>query len=187
MPGCRNAASIPPSSAIRGSEQCPEAYDLDAKFAPYVERLEAQVKAEEARRKNKGRPQKISGPLASTQLMALKYAKQRLATDLDRVRGWLTFFFADDEFRITGLRFDHASRYGHLALSGEGFFGHQLFSPAPALQLPFSDLIVVDSPWDQLQLPAFSANNARLHVHEKGRQTRAGAHEPGGAKGQTEY
>ena len=37
------------------------------------------------------------------------------------------------------------------------------------------------------QLPAFSANNARLHVHEKGRQTRAGAHEPGGAKGQTEY
>ena len=37
------------------------------------------------------------------------------------------------------------------------------------------------------QLPAFSANNARLHVHEKGRQTRAGARAPGGAKGQTGY
>jgi hypothetical protein len=37
------------------------------------------------------------------------------------------------------------------------------------------------------QLPAFSANNARLHVDEKGRQTRAGAREPGDAKGQTGY
>ena len=35
------------------------------------------------------------------------------------------------------------------------------------------------------QLPAFSANNARLHVDEKGRQTRAGARAPEGAKGQT--
>jgi hypothetical protein len=37
------------------------------------------------------------------------------------------------------------------------------------------------------QLPAFSANNARLHVDEKGLQTRAGARAPGGAKGQTGY
>jgi SRSO17 transposase len=35
------------------------------------------------------------------------------------------------------------------------------------------------------QLPAFSANNARLHVHGKGLQSRAGARAPGGAKGQT--
>jgi hypothetical protein len=38
---------------------------------------------------------------------------------------------------------------------------------------------------DPLQLPAFSANNARLHVHGKGLQSRAGARAPGGAKGQT--
>jgi hypothetical protein len=37
------------------------------------------------------------------------------------------------------------------------------------------------------QLPAFSANNARLHVDEKGRQPHAGAREPGDAKGQTGY
>jgi SRSO17 transposase len=37
------------------------------------------------------------------------------------------------------------------------------------------------------QLPAFSANNARLHVDEKGLQTRAGARARGGAKGQTGY
>jgi site-specific recombinase XerD len=30
-----------------------------------------------------------------------------------------------------------------------------------------------------VQLPAFSANNAQLHVHEKGLQTRAGARAPG--------
>jgi hypothetical protein len=30
-----------------------------------------------------------------------------------------------------------------------------------------------------VQLPAFSANSARLHAHEKGRQSRAGARAPG--------
>jgi DNA invertase Pin-like site-specific DNA recombinase len=54
------------------------------------------------------------------------------------------------------------------------------------LRTLISDVTLISEP-RSMQLPAFSANNARLHVHEKGRQTRAGAREPGGAKGQTGY
>ena len=55
-------------------------------------------------------------------------------------------------------------------------------------RLGFGELIerhLADARGKNTQLPAFSANNARLHVYEKGRQTHAGARAPGGAKGQT--
>ncbi len=94
-----------------------------------------------------------------------------------------------EERRLAGIVANHISRSAKLALNrlledAQGLHEITLLKRDPR---DFSNHEIRREVRRGQQLPAFSANSARLHVHEKGRQSRAGARAPVGAKGQTGY
>ena len=147
----------------------PPNYDLDARFRPVVERIEAYLQ-EKQQPKEHGRPRQPTWVPTPEDLEYLMTAWKKLARCLAHRRGWLAFFYTDASHRIVAIRFrlPYDKRFAFFKPSVvTGAFNHELFSPAPSPEFPDLNarLLVVEGEFNQLQLQSLGARAAEAHDH----------------------
>jgi hypothetical protein len=143
----------------------PSSYDLSSRFAPYIEKAEADVKAETEKKKGKGRPRKSKGYTPQDQLDFLVEARTKLSKCIQRHAGWLAFFYTDAKHRIVSIRF--RKPFTKLIVYFKptriaGVFNHSLFTPYISDSMKdFNDLLIVtEGEFNQLQLQSLCLRKA---------------------------
>jgi hypothetical protein len=144
-----------------------DGYDLDAKFTPLIEEVEAAVEASKhSQTGKKGRPKKAKGFTPEDRLQFMTEALEKLRSCILDHAGWLAFFYTDAQYRIVTIRsrkpyskhFVYFKPYRTVA----GLFGHSLFTPYTSgeLQALNDKLIVAEGELNQLQLQSLVAHRA---------------------------
>jgi hypothetical protein len=150
-------------------------YDLEAKFKPLIEEVEAAMKAsEQAQTGKRGRPKKDKGGVLENRLQFMTEVLEKLRTCLLGHAGWLAFFYTDAQHHIVAIRFrePYAKRFVYFKpyKTVAGLFGHSLFSPYTSAELQaLNDLLIVaEGEFNQLQLQSLVARRAEAAGKELG-------------------
>jgi len=150
-------------------------YDLEAKFTPLIEEVEAAMKArEQAQTGKRGRPKKAKGLTPEDRLQFILEAMEKLRTCILGRPGWLAFFYTDAQHRLVAIRFrkPYSKQFVYFKpyTTVAGLFGHSLFSPYTSGELQaLNDLLIVtEGEFNQLQLQSLVARRAEAAGKEPG-------------------
>jgi hypothetical protein len=117
-------------------------YDLEARFRPLIEEVEAAIEVGREKQTGKrGRPKKSTGPAPEDYLIFLTEAKEKLSNCIEGRAGWLCFFYTDAAHRIVSIRFRRPYAKQFVSFKPyktiAGLFGHGLFTPYESAELKF--------------------------------------------------
>jgi P4 family phage/plasmid primase-like protien len=148
----------------------PSEYDLDSKFAPLIESIQAPTTPPP---KARGRPPKYRERTPEERRQWLIDQRDKLRECLLKHAGWLTFFHTDITHRIASIRFRKpGTRYFTYfkPYQAGGLFGHGLFSPYElnGLQAYNQHLLVLEGELNPLQLQSLLVRRAEASGKEPG-------------------
>jgi hypothetical protein len=150
-------------------------YDLEAKFKPLIEEVEAAIEAGGVTQTGKrGRPKKPMGNAPEDYLTFLSQAKEKLVNCLVGNAGCLCFFYTDAAHRIVAIRFrkpySKDMHYFKPYKTVAGLFGHGLFTPYEhaSLQHLNERLFVMEGEFNPLQLQSLFVRCAEAAGKEHG-------------------
>jgi hypothetical protein len=150
-------------------------YDLEAKFRPLIEEVEAAIAAGREKQTGKrGRPKKSTGIAPEDYLIFLTEAKEKLSNCIEGHAGWLSFFYTDAAHRIVAIRFRRPYAKQFVSFKPyktiAGLFGHGLFTPYESADLKFLNdrCLVVEGELNQLQLQSLVVRCAEASGKEHG-------------------
>jgi hypothetical protein len=150
-------------------------YDVEARFQPLIDEVEAAIRAGEQQHAGKrGRPKQSRGRTPEAYLTFLAEAKEKLSTCLAGHAGSLCFFHTDAMHRIVAIRFrrpySKAMVYFKPYKKVAGLFGHGLFTPYESDDLADLNerLFVMEGEVNQLQLQSLVVRRAEAVGKEPG-------------------
>jgi hypothetical protein len=153
----------------------PAGYDLEAKFRPLIEEVEAAIAAGEQRQAGKrGRPKKATGITPHDYLTFLVAAKEKLSNCIVGHSEWLCFFYTDAAHRIVAIRFrrPYAREFVYFKpyKTVGGLFGHGLFTPYEPDELKILNdrLFVMEGEFNPLQFHSLVVRCAEAAGKEHG-------------------
>ncbi len=141
----------------------PPSYDVEAKFAPLIDEMKAEIETEKHTSKSKGRPKK-SEVVTSNEIDIVE-VRDKLIKCINGHTGWLCFFYTDEFHHIVSIRFrepysKHIVYFKPFLKAG--LFGHGLFTPyeSEVLKELNERLIVTEGEFNQLQLQSLCIRTA---------------------------
>jgi hypothetical protein len=150
-------------------------YDLEAKFRPLMEKVEAAIESGAQQPPGRrGRPKKATGFAPEAELSFLMQAKEQLSTCIVGRPGWLCFFYTDAAHRIVAIRFRRPYAKQFVSFKPyktvAGLFGHGLFTPYESDDRKFLNdrLFVMEGEFNQLQLQSLVVRCAEAAGKEHG-------------------
>ena len=138
----------------------PYKYDIDSKFASYINDLEIESKIPK-----KGRPRKNESSIAESKLEFVKRLRDKLKKCITGNAGSLAFFYTNVYDQILSIRFRKPYTkqfFSFKPFKSSGLFGHHLFSPAESEKYKHLNemLLVTEGEFNQLQLQSLIARIA---------------------------